>query len=133
MKSKIYNDFLKNKERMLSLLMLQLGGLGQKPVSSSNSHLGAAFRVFMVSWKDFERDGNSVSSTVGTEGIPNCTMHSIIYHIQTSQSNKGHGPTTKLRWKLPLGTCHHRFSIMDPPRKQQKNNIMVYLVDTIQM
>lgn len=75
-----------------------VGGTGVafhfRKLTSPISHLSATFGVLVVPWKDFKRDWNPVSSTIGTEGIPNCTMYSIIYYIQTSQSHKGHGSTT---------------------------------------
>lgn len=57
-------------------------------------YLGATFGVLVVSWEHFERDGDSVSTTVCTEGVPNSPVHSVVHNIQASQGYKSHRPTT---------------------------------------
>lgn len=96
-------------------------------------YLGATFGILVVSCEHFERDGDSVSSTVGTESVPDGPMHSIVHNIQTSQGHKSHGPAAKLRGKVPLGTSHpyaltdtpaqnkHDLSIMEPLQRKLKH------------
>lgn len=82
----------KCKLKLCSNAMSQVGFVGilyclsllmNSQISLSTAHLSATFGVLMVSWEDFERDRNSVSSPVSTEGIPNGPVHSIVHHIQT--------------------------------------------------
>lgn len=73
---------------------------------TSDAHLGATLGVLVVSWQNLEGDGHSVRPPVGTESVPDGSMHGVVHHIQAGQSHEGHGPAAELGRKLPLGGCH---------------------------